>query len=45
MLCFGGVVVVEFEDLAAGFALAVVGGVFIGDGLEGGKDVFDVRAG
>jgi hypothetical protein len=44
-LHFGGVVVVEVQDLAAGFALAVVGLVFLYDGLEGGEDVVDVFTG
>ena len=36
---FGGVVVVEVEDLAAGFAGSGVGLIFFYDALEGGEDV------
>jgi hypothetical protein len=43
-LDLGGVVVVEVEDLAAGFAGSGVGLVFFYDGLEGGEDVIDVVA-
>jgi hypothetical protein len=42
---FGGVVVVEVEDLAAGFADSSVGLVFFYDALEGGEDVVDVFSG